>query len=125
MAASLPLVRNGHFFFSPTPFSTPPSTPLPSPFSTPLSAVGEALSSSPFSSAVGEAQPLARHVEIFVGRVAEVPGWTVPRRGDTGGPNEALADEVADAEHLPHCGCYWCLRQVYLQLYFDRPDDPL
>ena len=114
MSTSCPLLRFGHFFFTPTPFSTPLSSPVPSPFSTPLS-----------SPRAWNSLNNGIEIAIVGDMVAETPGWVHGPHGDTGGPRGALADEIAEAVHEPRCGCYWCCRGAYLQVHFARPDDPL
>ena len=112
MSASLSLVRFGHFFWSPTPPSTPLSSPASTPFHTPPSSP-RALNS--LNNGID--------ITIFDGLVGTIANIHGPP-GDIGGPTWALADEVADAVHKPHCGCYWCCRGAYLQVHFARPDDP-
>ena len=59
-------------------------------------------------------------IAIYDGLVASQP--IVGELGDTGGPTAALEDEVVEAVHRPHCGCYWCNRWAFLQVHFARPD---
>ena len=110
MTAPLSLVRSGHFFFTPTPYSTPLSSPAPSPFSTPLS-----------SPRAWNSVNHGIEISIYDALFASPPAITGPL-GDTGGPTAALEDEVVEAVHRPHCGCYWCNRWAYLLVHFARPD---
>ena len=41
----------------------------------------------------------------------------------TGGIRFFLADEVSESMHKTTCGCYWCLRWSWLNLYYMRPDN--
>ena len=111
MTAPLSLVRNGHFFFRPTPFSTPLSSPAPSPFSTPFS-----------SPRAWNSVNHGIEISIYDALFASPTAITGPL-GDTGGPTNALEDETVEGKHLSHCGCFWCNREAYLRVHFDRPDD--
>ena len=97
MSASCSLIRNSHFFWSPTPFSTPLSSPRA------RNLAGDDL----------------LYIEILIHQVSMPNGVTGPVP-DWGGILGPLADEVADAVHLPHCGCYWCNRRCRVSVPLHR-----